>query len=111
MNSEKNYSLISLTEIQKEHLKKFGALEYPSEKIALLLDIDDLQSFEIEFNNPRSEIYRIYHQGLYEAEYKVEFANLEDAQVGKTEAIKRYDKIRRANNIKRIIQEIDGKSD
>lgn len=61
----------ALTKEEKEAIINFGALEYDAERCADILDFD-AKKFKKEFDNHKSEIFKLYRQGRSRAEYKID---------------------------------------
>ena len=103
-----SYTILSLSNEQKELLSECGSLAYDVSKICVLLEIEDKQAFKAEFNNKDSQIYQLYWQGYYESKLAVDRVSLNDAMAGKSEAIKRWDKEERLRKLDKLKKELDG---
>jgi len=76
-----------MNEDQRTMLKNMGALSYSCENIAMILGVSDLEEFELEFNNPKSDTYKIYHQGQAEAKFMLDLKLLQMAKDGDLKAM------------------------
>ena len=110
MNSDNHfYTILFLNDEQKEALAEYGRLAYDVNKISILLSIVDKNAFKQEFNNENSEIYKIYWKAYFESKYIIDKCLLDDAQAGKTEAVRRWDKADRERRLSQLKKELDGK--
>lgn len=71
-----NLSLITLTEAQEKQLADFAPIYYSPKKLAKLVGIDRslIDSFEAEYNNPKSNIYAIVEFARLKTEADINLA-------------------------------------
>jgi hypothetical protein len=89
--------MVELSEQQMADIHNFGALQYPIDKIISILEIQDPEEFKIEFNNKESAIFKKYHSGRDEAQYKIDMRIFELARSGDMKAIQMYNRKLKSN--------------
>lgn len=92
---------INLNEEQKEALINCGAFDYPANKIANILDIDENYIKE-NLKNKTSEIYQLFKTGKDMFDYKIDVKLFELVQSGDLAALKELEKRKHAQKFPSI---------
>ena len=82
---------MSLTDTQRETLKNMGALGYPVENCISVLQPEDPAAFRSDFEDPASEVARIYKHGGDEGQYILDKKLYDLAAEGNLAAMKELD--------------------
>ena len=87
-------------EYNEEFLKKMvqvGTLGYPLSKIINVLDIDDVEQFIEDFDDPKSRIAISYQKGVDKADFVLDSKLFEMAKGGDLKALDKYEARKRSN--------------
>jgi hypothetical protein len=79
-----------------QKMKTFGGLSYPLEKIKSILEINDIQ-FDIDFYDPKSQIYKMYQTGIDIAKFNIDKKMYELAISGDIKALEKYEQRKKEN--------------
>lgn len=81
-------------EYKEDFLKKIvqmGTLGYPLSKIINVLDIDDINEFKKDFDNPKSQVAISYQKGVDKADYVIDSKLFDMAKGGDLKALAKYE--------------------
>lgn len=90
-------------EYNEDFLKKMvqvGTLGYPLSKIINVLDIDDIEKFTKDFDNPKSQVAISYQKGVDKADFVLDSKLFDMAKGGDLKALDKYE-ARKIDNIYR----------
>lgn len=88
-----------------EKVRAFGVLGNPLHEIIYLVEPEDPEQFEKDFQDPESEIYQAYHKGMVTGQYTMNKALFDAAKANNTDANERLNQRQQRKAVETAIHE------